>query len=162
MILCVIATDFPQTNFQEGNFNCWHDQNFCHQYTYIYIYVTRPQWVDNKKAKIKVWRLVSHYLNQWWPSSLTHTCVNNDPVYWVIIFARADSSLALSQWETSLQCNAVSHWLGANLESALYATPSLNWSNPGDVALTICNKIRPASERRRYKVTPSLIGWAQT
>ena len=32
---------------------------------------------------------------------------------------RADSRLAPSQWETSLQRNAVSHWLGVNLESAL-------------------------------------------
>ena len=32
---------------------------------------------------------------------------------------RADSRLASSQWETSLQSNAVSHWLSANLESAL-------------------------------------------
>ena len=32
---------------------------------------------------------------------------------------RADSRFALSQWETSLQSNAVSHWLGANLKSAL-------------------------------------------
>ena len=32
---------------------------------------------------------------------------------------RADSRLAPSQWETSLQSNAVSHWLGTNLESAL-------------------------------------------
>ena len=31
----------------------------------------------------------------------------------------ADSRLASSQWETSLQSNAVSHWLDANLESAL-------------------------------------------
>ena len=31
----------------------------------------------------------------------------------------ADSRSAPSQWETSLQSNAVSHWLGANLESAL-------------------------------------------
>ena len=30
----------------------------------------------------------------------------------------ADSRLASSQWETSLQSNAVSHWLGANLESS--------------------------------------------
>ena len=37
---------------------------------------------------------------------------------------RADSRFALSQWETSLQSNDVSHWLGANLESALpYAWP---------------------------------------
>ena len=32
---------------------------------------------------------------------------------------RADSRLAPSQWETSLQSNDVSHWLGAILESAL-------------------------------------------
>ena len=32
---------------------------------------------------------------------------------------RADSRLAPSQWETSLQSNTVSHWLGANLESTL-------------------------------------------
>ena len=32
---------------------------------------------------------------------------------------RADTRLAPSQWETSLQSNAVSDWLGANLESAL-------------------------------------------
>ena len=34
--------------------------------------------------------------------------------------ARAASRLAPSQWETSLQSNAVSHWLSANLESALW------------------------------------------
>ena len=38
----------------------------------------------------------------------------------------ADSRFAPSQWETSLQGNAVSHWLGANLESALY----LLWNRP--------------------------------
>ena len=32
---------------------------------------------------------------------------------------RADSWLAPSQWETSFQSNAISHWLGTNLESAL-------------------------------------------
>ena len=32
----------------------------------------------------------------------------------------ADSRFAPTQWETSLQSNAVYHWLGANLESALY------------------------------------------
>ena len=31
----------------------------------------------------------------------------------------ADSRFVPSQWETSLQSNGVSHWLGANLESAL-------------------------------------------
>ena len=32
---------------------------------------------------------------------------------------RADSGLAPSKWETSLQSNAASRWLGANLESTL-------------------------------------------
>ena len=32
---------------------------------------------------------------------------------------RADSRLEPSQWKTSLQNNTLSHWLGANLESAL-------------------------------------------
>ena len=31
----------------------------------------------------------------------------------------ADSRLAPSQWETPLQSNGISHWLGANLESSL-------------------------------------------
>ena len=33
---------------------------------------------------------------------------------------RADSRFAPSQWEMALLCNDISHWLGANLESALY------------------------------------------
>ena len=32
---------------------------------------------------------------------------------------RADSRFVPSQWETPLQSNTVSHWLGANLETAL-------------------------------------------
>ena len=47
----------------------------------------------------------------------------------------ADSRLAPSQWETSLQSNAVSHWLGANLESALPAQIARfiwpTWGPPG-------------------------------
>ena len=36
---------------------------------------------------------------------------------------RADSRFVPSQWETSLQSNAVSHWLGPILESALITRP---------------------------------------
>ena len=35
------------------------------------------------------------------------------------MYFRADSRFAPIQWETSLQSNVVSHWLGANLEWAL-------------------------------------------
>ena len=47
---------------------------------------------------------------------------NSISPHWLLYFlleARADSRLVPSQWETSLQSNAVSHWLGANLETAL-------------------------------------------
>ena len=37
-----------------------------------------------------------------------------------MIWYRADSRFEPSQWETSLQSNAISHWLAANLESALW------------------------------------------
>ena len=39
---------------------------------------------------------------------------------------KADSRFAPSQWETTLLCNGVSHWLGANLESALNCHCSLS------------------------------------
>ena len=37
----------------------------------------------------------------------------------LIYITRADSRLVPSPWETLLQSNAFSHWLGANLDSAL-------------------------------------------
>ena len=44
-------------------------------------------------------------------------CQNSTRLYWWI--HRAVSSFAPSQWKTLSQTNAVSHWLGANLVSAL-------------------------------------------
>ena len=40
----------------------------------------------------------------------------------------------------------------------------INWMSPGDtdMRLGLILRLRPANERRRYKLTPSLIGWAQT
>ena len=53
-----------------------------------------------------------------------------------VITFRADSRFAPSQWETPLQSNAVSQWLGASLESSLtFTDPYLNdglsnrWTN---------------------------------
>ena len=65
---------------------------------------------------MSVWRKWSFFLQKpyicyHWD---THTSRPTNPKF------RADSRLALSQWETSLQSNAVSHWLGPSLESTLY------------------------------------------
>ena len=53
------------------------------------------------------------YVMKWQTMVEMHGCKRYN------IQCRADSRLAPSQWETPLQSNAVSHWLGANLESAL-------------------------------------------
>ena len=133
--------------------------------------------------------------------------------------SRDNSVNALSQCETMLQCNVVSHWLGAftkwSLSSTTYRT-YLSWNhravcrkyhqitmsipytetqelsrpllteerrrsygyrNPhykpkmvwppslvhnGNPYTGLILGLHPANERRRYKVTPSLIGLAQT
>ena len=59
----------------------------------------------------------------WTNDDIIHWCIYVSPGFnelmgW--IFPRANSSFAPSQWETALQSNAVSHWLGTNLESALF------------------------------------------
>ena len=47
----------------------------------------------------------------------------------IIHVYRADSRFAPSQWETSLLCNDVSHWLSASLESALiYLSRLTHWT----------------------------------
>ena len=53
----------------------------------------------------------------WWFLS-TEFSNNTKPQPEPMLPYRADSRLAPSQWETSLQSNAISHRLGANLESA--------------------------------------------
>ena len=62
------------------------------------------------------------YLAMWAMRELCEL-INCDTVYTRYTAAyqvySADYRLAPSQWETSLQSNAVFHWLGANLESAL-------------------------------------------
>ena len=53
-----------------------------------------------------------------------------------LIYSRADSMRTPSQWETSLQSNAVSHWLPANLSSTLYS----NDKRPPTVACVVSYK----------------------
>ena len=57
----------------------------------------------------------------------------NLPPNWV----RADSRFAPSQWER-LQSNAISHWLGACLESPCEFSPGVGWCNLAAVVFP-CN-----------------------
>ena len=54
------------------------------------------------------------------PTTLTWLIQTNRSQHFATLWIyRTDSRLAPSEWETSLQSNAVSHWLDANIESAL-------------------------------------------
>ena len=56
------------------------------------------------------------WMHKWSNTRILHPCNKVSGVYRPPV----DSGLAPSQWEALLQSNAVSHWLGANLESALW------------------------------------------
>ena len=58
-------------------------------------------------------------------------------------YFRADSRFAPSQWDTALLCNDVSHWLGANLESALllYCQIAHAWLTIYGVLSNCCQRL---------------------
>ena len=67
-----------------------------------------------------------------------------------IIHVRADSRLAPSKWETSLQSNAVSHWLDENLESALHMVHCVD--SLADVLLTMWDQLILVSCEHKFQV----------
>ena len=87
------------------------------------------QWPVNSPHKGAVTQKKFHLMTSSWSHSTAGLCPSPTvvifackPIWTAIHYAsntRADSRLAPSHWETSLPSNAVSHWLGANLESAL-------------------------------------------
>ena len=92
-------------------------------------------WLPSLTASY--WISSQNELNQWLFVLIQLTCKKRARIVLILVtsfrfhpsyamlchtYIRADSRLATSQWETSLQSNSVSHWLGANLESSLYKT----------------------------------------
>ena len=74
-------------------------------------------WWNQAKCHLKIFKTTS--LENWRACVHVNIFEREKQILRVIHNIRADSSLAPSQWETSLQSNIVSHWLGANLEWAL-------------------------------------------
>ena len=74
---------------------------------------SQTPYMQNQNRKQPVWYSVL--------SSLTvqSSFSGSRPSVFNLVEHRANSRLAPSQWETELPCNAVSHWLGTSLESAL-------------------------------------------
>ena len=63
--------------------------------------------------------------------------------------SRADSRFGRSQWETALICNAVSHWLGANLESTLNNCRDVFSLGPVTWSLRPCHDLKTTTEIRQ-------------
>ena len=82
----------------------WLDQ-FSVKLESKYISFHTRKWIDIMKAK----RQLEGWVGRW--TSLIQREGNMN--------SRADSKFAPSQWEMTLFCNNISHWLGASLESVL-------------------------------------------
>ena len=79
-----------------------------------------------------------------------------------------------NQWETTLHCNVISHWLGAFINdpwyywyqhmgkcgSVSYLMPCRTFQYMYQTGIILC--MCTANERQRYIVMASLIGWADT
>ena len=85
-----------------------------------HICVTRPQWV--KYSSLKTTTLTENSKGNLWGAVQSIEFCHGAGC----LICRADSTLVPIQWETSLQSNAISYWLGANLESSLILITVVN------------------------------------
>ena len=92
-----------QNNTWVGALTVYHDS------TYIILFLTWHSSLMIKKKRFPYWLCVPFM------KAIAH-CILGTNYY----DTRADSSFTPSQWETALLCNNVSHWLGTNLESAMW------------------------------------------
>ena len=107
------------------------------------------KWLGAEKA-------TSHYLNQCWPDSLTHICGTRGR--WTKQLKWAEPG-----WSLESKNPSVTHGFppqrASKVESVLMSwhLDDVHMPYPGQVL-----DLSPTNERRRYFVTMSLIGWAQT
>ena len=82
---------------------------------------------------------------------------NKHSTYYKIDTGRDHFAYAASQWETTLQCNVVSHWLGA------YSKWYLNWKNSHQrksvvIVFKSCQPMMTSSNGNIFHVTGPLCG----
>ena len=64
------------------------------------------------------------------------------------------------QWETSLQSNAISHWLGANLESALYLDQHYIWRQQAITCSYIDSSPKQSSLKKKSSFSLPGLWWS--
>ena len=102
------------------------------------------EWLDAKQV-------ISHCLNQWWPSS------------WSIYVPLGGDEFKKCRLNPHYKPKTV-WWLPQVYNGAAYTNKTVfsSWIRVQSQKTGLILGLRPANERRRYKVTSFLIGWAQT
>ena len=105
-LLLDLNVDFPSWFIPSKIWKSWRNR-----YTRLYLLQCCVENIPNVML-IEVFQITLYMYMLWFitvfisPSTPSKNC-------------KADPRFSPSQWETSLQSNAVPHWLGANLESAM-------------------------------------------
>ena len=103
---------------------------------------------------------------QWWITEITN--VLNIPrrrhpaqtiLPFDIMWCRADSRFAPSQWETALLCNVVPHSLGANIESDLWCCVYISPPPPRDSSYHCLNSSIGEREIKMIYIYNGLLKW---
>ena len=98
----------------------------CHFLGLSLIIVNQSLEINCNDIRIKIQKFLLICLIKM-DSSIVLSCnITNHPECYIF---RANSRFVPSQWEKAFQCNDVSHWLGASLESDLYITCELSSSS---------------------------------
>ena len=125
---------------------CQYHKNVCVSTTFVLFYFTFPSW---RTSSVYLSGSLFSAILFWFGMLMCFRLVSTEPAFlrllhslylftaglsvgyetWTMIgycHCRTDSRFAPSQWGTVLHCNGVSHWLGANLESALHCVTELS------------------------------------
>ena len=113
--------EFPaQRASNAENVSIWwrHHVHLLQQYLFFIIMVITEICLPSNGGRSKILLAPVLIVDHWNPSQMAGWC-SELMTWWHQAITRTDSRFAPIQWETALLCN-VSHWRGANLESALH------------------------------------------
>ena len=106
LLVCYLCTTY--IGWWHGVMEGWNLCNVNLPYS-LWLQLSRERFVNLISVQLSSKKKHVHTVNIILQSNIT-SC---------FMHIRADSRFAPSQWETSLLCSDVSHWLGAKLESAV-------------------------------------------
>ena len=114
--------EFPAQRVSNAeNVSIWwrHHAHLLQQYLFFIIMVITEICLPSNGGRSKILLAPVLIVDHWNPSQMAGW-FSELMTWWHQAITWTDSRFAPRQWETALLCNDVSHWRGANLESALH------------------------------------------